>query len=139
MCFSFPDFWNHCLLKRPLDITLENTHPIYNSNFVILISLEGDLAEKLGHVGQVVLVLAVAGAGVRLEQEVPGGELEGHAGRAPDVRRGPVPRPDDHLQRPVLPRLNVVSEVMMLPARVTKVRNLNTQGRTLVKHGILKT
>ena len=54
----------------------------------MLISLKRDLAEKLGHVGQVVLVLAVAGPGVRLEQEVPGGQLEGHAGRAPDIRGG---------------------------------------------------
>ena len=49
---------------------------------------------------EVVLVLAVAGARVRLEQEVPRGELEGHAGRGPDVCRGAVTRPQDHLQRP---------------------------------------
>ena len=62
--------------------------------------LERDVPEELHHVGEVVLVLAVAGARVRLEQEVPGGQLEGHAGRAPDVGRGPVTRPDNHLQRP---------------------------------------
>ena len=62
--------------------------------------LEGDVPEQLHHVCEVVLVLAVAGARVRLEQEVPGGELEGHAGGAPDVCRGAVTRPQDHLQRP---------------------------------------
>ena len=62
--------------------------------------LEGDVPEQLHHVCEVVLVLAVAGARVRLEQEVPGGQLEGHAGRGPDVRRGAVTRPDNHLQRP---------------------------------------
>ena len=87
---------------------------------------------------QVVLVLAVAGAGVRLEQEVPGGELEGHAGRAPDVSRGSIARPDNDLQGPVLPGLNVVSEVVMLPTRVTQVSDLDTQGGALVKYGVLK-
>ena len=62
--------------------------------------LEGDVPEELHHVCEVVLVLAVAGARVRLEQEVPRGELEGHAGGAPDVGRGAVTRPQDHLQRP---------------------------------------
>ena len=62
--------------------------------------LEGDVPEELHHVCEVVLVLAVAGARVRLEQEVPRGELEGHAGGAPDVCRGAVTRPQDHLQRP---------------------------------------
>ena len=62
--------------------------------------LEGDVPEELHHVCEVVLVLAVAGARVRLEQEVPRGELECHAGRAPDVCRGAVTRPQDHLQRP---------------------------------------
>ena len=39
-------------------------------------------------VRQVILVPAVVVPGVRLEQVVPGGELEGHAGRAPDIRGG---------------------------------------------------
>ena len=106
------------MLKRPLDITLENTHPSYNSDIVIFISLERDLAEKLGHVGQVVLVLAVAGAGVRLEQEVPGGELEGHAGRAPDVCRGPVAGAEQHLQRAVLPGLDILRVVVVLNTKI---------------------
>ena len=41
--------------------------------------------------GQMVLVLGVGGPGVGLEEEVPGGELEGHAGGGPNVCRGAVP------------------------------------------------
>ena len=42
-------------------------------------------------VRQVVLVPAVVLPGVRLEQVIPGGELEGHAGSAPDVRGRAIP------------------------------------------------
>ena len=68
-------------------------------------------------VRQVVLVPAVVIPGVRLKQVVPGGELEGHAGRAPDVCGGPVPRAQQHLQRPVLPGLDILGVVMILQRR----------------------
>ena len=68
-------------------------------------------------VGQVVLVPAVIVPGVRLKQVVTGGELEGHAGRAPDVCRGAVPRAEEHLQRPVLPGLDILGVMVILERR----------------------
>ena len=53
----------------------------------------GDDAAQLDDVGEVVLVPGVVVAGVRLEQVVPCGQLEGHARRGPNVRRRSVPRP----------------------------------------------
>ena len=53
--------------------------------------LGGNISEELYHVGQMVLVLGVGGPGVGLEEEVPGGELEGHAGGGPDVCWRAVP------------------------------------------------
>ena len=87
--------------------------------------LEGDVPEELHHVCEVVLVLAVAGARVRLEQEVPGGELEGHAGRAPDVCRGPVAGAEQHLQRAVLPGLDILRVVVVLNTKI--LFNISTE------------
>ena len=50
-----------------------------------------NISQELYHVGQMVLVLGVGGPGVGLEEEVPGGELEGHAGGGPDVCWRAVP------------------------------------------------
>ena len=73
-----------------------------------------DDADQLDDVCEVVLVPAVVLARVRLEQVVPGGELEGHAGRAPDVCRGPVAGAEQHLQRAVLPGLDILRVVVVL-------------------------
>ena len=68
-------------------------------------------------VGQVVLVPAVVVPGVRLKQVVTSGELEGHAGCAPDVCRGPIPRAEENLQRPVLPGLDILGVMVILERR----------------------
>lgn len=48
-----------------------------------------------------------------------------HAGSAPDISRGPVASPKQHLQTPVLPGLNVLGEVVVHPAGVPQVGNLH--------------
>ena len=139
-----PDFLNNCLLYFPATEILGGISPQSSAKFIhddytLTLHMSDIVTCRLtDDVRQMVLVPAVVVPGVRLKQVVPGGELEGHAGRAPDVCRGSVTRPDDDLQGPVLPSLNVVCEVMMLPAGVTQVSDLDTQGRTLVTHGVLK-
>ena len=64
---------------------------------------------------------------MRLEQVVAGGELERHARGAPDVGGRAVAGADEHLKRAVLPRLDVLSEVVVRPARVAQVRELHEQ------------
>ena len=82
-----------------------------------------DDADQLDDVGEVVLVPAVVLARVRLEQVVPGGQLEGHAGRAPDVCRGPVAGAEQHLQRAVLPGLDILRVVVVLILCMCSVNN----------------
>ena len=71
-------------------------------------------SNELYDVCQVVLVPGVVVAGVALEQVVTGGHLEGHARGRPDVGGGTVPSPEEDLQTPVLPGLDVVSEMVVL-------------------------
>ena len=66
---------------------------------------------------------------VRLKQVVPGGELEGHAGRGPDVGRGVVAGAQEDLQGPVLPGLDVLRVVVRHPAGVAQVGYLALQVR----------
>ena len=73
-----------------------------------------DDADQLDDVGEVVLVPAVVLARVRLEEVVARRHLEGHARRRPDVGRRTVPGAQQHLQAPVLPRLDVLREVVVL-------------------------
>ena len=72
------------------------------------------ISHELYDVRDVVLVPAVVVARVGLEQVVARGQLEGHAGRGPDVCRGPVPGAQQHLQTAVLPGLDVLREVVVL-------------------------
>lgn len=48
-----------------------------------------------------------------------------HAGSAPDVSRGAVASPEQHLQTPVLPGLDVLGEVVVHPAGIPQVGNLH--------------
>lgn len=47
-----------------------------------------------------------------------------HTRRAPDVSRGVISRPDQHLQGPVLPCLDVFSEVLVLHKRNVLLNSL---------------
>ncbi|RNA07690.1 hypothetical protein BpHYR1_027982, partial [Brachionus plicatilis] len=78
--------------------------------------------EKLDDVGYVVLVARVVLAAVWLEQVVAGGQLERHACQTPDVGACCVARAQDDLQRAILPRLNVLGEMVIGPAGVAQVR-----------------
>ena len=71
-------------------------------------------SNELYDVCQMVLVPGVVVAGVGLEQVVTGGHLEGHARGRPDVGGGTVPSSEEDLQTPVLPGLDVVSEMVVL-------------------------
>jgi hypothetical protein len=71
----------------------------------------------------VALVKVLAGAG--LEEEVAGGELEDDAGHGPHVDGCGVLGAHDGLQRPILPRLDVIGKVLVGPARVAKVHDLH--------------
>ena len=62
-----------------------------------------------------------------LEQVVPCGELERHAGSGPDVCRGVVAGAEQDLQGPVLPGLDVLRVVVRHPARVAQVGYLALQ------------
>ena len=59
------------------------------------------------------------------------GQLEGHTGGRPDVCRGSISRPQEDLQGPVLPGLDVLGVVMVHPAGVTQVGDLALQHRLL--------
>ena len=76
---------------------------------------------------------------VRLKQVVPGGELEGHAGRGPDVGRGVVAGAQEDLQGPVLPGLDVLRVVVRHPAGVAQVGYLALQVRHDLMDWILGT
>lgn len=52
-------------------------------------------------------------------------KLTYHACCAPDVSWGPILGTDQHLHGPVLPSLNILSEVLVHPAGVAKVCNLD--------------
>ena len=54
-----------------------------------------------------------------------GGSSAYHCGHAPDIGAGTPFRPENDLGRPVLPRLDIVREVVVDPAGVAEVRNFN--------------
>merc|ERR1719150_2227518 len=76
---------------------------------------------------QVVLVPGVVLTTVGLKQIVACSQLKCHAGKGPDISRSAVARAYQHLQGPILPGLNVLSEVVLDPTGVTKVGNLDLE------------
>ena len=76
--------------------------------------MTGNVADELDDVREVVLVARVVLARVRLEEVVARRHLEGHARRRPDVGRRAVPGAQQHLEAAVLPRLDVLREVVIL-------------------------
>ena len=56
-------------------------------------SLGRNVSQELYDVSKMVLILAVAGSRVRLEQEVPSSQLECHAGCGPDIGWSTIARP----------------------------------------------
>ena len=62
----------------------------------------------------VIFVSAVLFSTVRFEEIITRGQLKCHASHTPDICRCIVASAENHLQRAVLPCLNVVSEMLML-------------------------
>mmetsp|Transcript_861 Transcript_861/g.2099 ORF Transcript_861/g.2099 Transcript_861/m.2099 type:complete len:241 (-) Transcript_861:1544-2266(-) len=89
-------------------------------------------ANKFKHESEVVVVARVVRAALRVKKKVPRRKLKQKACEAPHVRRRAVAPADDHLGAAVLPRLNVLRELLVRPARVAEIDHLNTRTRQLV-------
>lgn len=85
----------------------------------------GHAAEEFHHLRQVVIVLVVVVALARLEQEFTGDHFEDRACERPDISRGVVVGADDDLGRAVLSRLDLGSEVVVRPAAIAHIANLD--------------
>ena len=72
-----------------------------------------------------VIILVIIAALARLEEEVTCHHLENGASERPNVGRGVIVSPDDNLGRPVLTRLDFWCEVMIGPAPITHVTDLD--------------
>ena len=71
-------------------------------------------AEQFDDVRQMVFVSTELRRLLRIEKKIAGGQLERHAGRAPDIARRSVVGAQQYLQTSVLSRLNVVGEMFVL-------------------------
>lgn len=105
----------------------------------------GEGAEELDDLCDVVVVFAVFGAGLGVEEVVACDEFEGlgwvvsrlsydemeilestyHSSHTPDVRTGTPLRPKDYLWRTVLSCLNVICKVVSNPACITQIGDLD--------------
>ena len=64
---------------------------------------------------------------MRLDQVVAGGQLEGHARERPEIGGRTVARAEYDLERAVLTRLYVLGEVVISPAGVAQVGDLDLE------------
>jgi hypothetical protein len=97
----------------------------------------------------VVVVFAVFGAGLGVEEVIACDQFEGlamlvmstlqspehethHRGHAPDIGASTPFRTENNLRRAVLPSLDVIGEVMIHPARIAQISNLD--GYRLKRH-----
>jgi hypothetical protein len=71
-----------------------------------------------------IIVLTVNFSLTRFEQEVPCCNFKQHACKRPNVRSGVIFCTNQNLRRPILPGLNLGREVMVGPASVSQVANL---------------
>lgn len=78
---------------------------------------------------EVILALAPLLRLLGLEEEVTGQQLVHHAPQRPNISGLGVGLPQDHLRRAVLPGLDLGREVVVFPAGVAKVGDLDTQGQ----------
>lgn len=75
----------------------------------------------------VVLAIGLILVLARVEQQLSSHHFEGHACERPDVCSGVVHRAYQHFRTSVLPGLNLRCEVMVSPARISKICNLNLE------------
>lgn len=105
----------------------------------------GESAEQLDDLCDVVVVFAIFGAGLGVEEVVACDEFEGlsrivsrlssivmevfkstyHSSHTPDIRTGTPLRPKDYLWRAVLSCLNVICKVVSNPACITQIGDLD--------------
>jgi hypothetical protein len=102
------------------------------------------VAQQLDDLRDMVIVFSVLGAGLRIEEIVPGYQLENldrirpgrqglvrgrsnmyHACHAPDIRTGTPLTPQYHFWRSILPSLDIVREVLARPTGISQVCNLD--------------
>ena len=81
-------------------------------------------AQQLLEQPQLLQILGEIAVLLGVEEEVPGEQLEDHAGGGPDIRRERVGRVENGLGAAILPRLNIVRELLVLEARVPQVHDL---------------
>ena len=72
-----------------------------------------------------VIVLLVILTWSWVEQEVSSDQLEDHASIAPEISRGIVVYAHDNFRSSILPRLDLRHEVIVGPAAVTKITDLD--------------
>lgn len=88
-------------------------------------------AKQLDHQRHVVFISRVVLPTVRVKEEIPRRKLEDHASKAPHIRRGVIIRANHDLGAPVLPRLNIVREVLFHPTGIAEIRNFEKGGNLL--------
>ena len=81
-------------------------------------------AQQLLEQPQLLQILGEVAVLLGVEEEVPGEQLEDHAGGGPDVRGERVGRVENGLGTAILPRLNIVRELLVLEARVPQIHDL---------------
>ena len=85
----------------------------------------GHSSQQLHHLSEVVIVFVVVVALAGLKEEVTSHHFENGAGKAPDVSGGVVVSTDYDLWRAVLPGLDLRGKVVVSPATIAHVANLN--------------
>jgi len=83
----------------------------------------GHWSKHLDHLSQMVVSLTVRLSLPWVEQEVTGDQLEDHTGKAPQIRTSVVVNAEHHFRAAILPRLNLLSEVVVSPAAVAQIAN----------------
>ena len=84
----------------------------------------GHWPNQFDHLREMVVSLAVVLAFARVKEEVTRDQLECHAGHRPKVSTHIVIESEHHFRTTILPRLNLLSEVVVRPASVSQVTDL---------------
>jgi hypothetical protein len=82
-------------------------------------------AEELHHLGEMIVVLVVVLTLTGFEEEVTGDHLEDGTCKRPNVSRGVVVGADNDFRRSVLSGLNLGRKVMVSPASISHIANLD--------------
>jgi len=83
------------------------------------------LTEELHHLSEMVIVLVISFSFAGLEQEVTGAHLKDSASKTPNIGGSIILRANNYFRRTILTRLNLRSEVLVSPAAIAHVADLN--------------